>query len=161
MIGVAASRVEALRTRSLKIETAPDLPLVPADFVLIEQVLVNLLDNAAKYAGPDSEISVKTSHSLEEVAISVADHGPGVPEEDRELVFDKFYRLRASRQIGGTGLGLTICKAIVEAHGGRIWVSGNPGGGALVTFTLPLLAAAPEKIPEPESAASAGDGNGE
>jgi two-component system sensor histidine kinase KdpD len=161
MIGVAASRVEALRTRSLKIETAPDLPLVPADFVLIEQVLVNVLDNAAKYSGPDSEISVKTSHSLEEVAISVADHGPGVPEEDRELVFDKFYRLRASRQIGGTGLGLTICKAIVEAHGGRIWVSGNPGGGALVTFTLPLLAAAPEKIPEPEPAASAGDGNGE
>ena len=105
----------------------------------------------------DSEISVKASHNREEVAISVADHGPGIPEEDRELVFDKFYRLRVSRQIGGTGLGLTICKAIVEAHGGRIWVSGNPEGGALVTFTLPLLAAAPE----PEPAASAGDGNGD
>jgi two-component system sensor histidine kinase KdpD len=161
MIGVAASQVEALRSRPLKIEAAPDLPLVQADFVLIEQVLVNLLDNAAKYSGPDSEISVKALHNREEVAISVTDHGPGIPEEDRELVFDKFYRLRASRQIGGTGLGLTICKAIVDAHGGRIWVSGNPGGGALVTFTLPLLAAAPEKIPEPESSASAGDGNGE
>ncbi len=160
MIGVAANRVEALRSRSLKIEAAPDLPLVPADFVLIEQVLVNLLDNAAKYSSPDSEISVKASHNRKEVAISVADHGPGIPEEDRELVFDKFYRLRASRQIGGTGLGLTICKAIVEAHGGRIWVSGNPGGGALVTFILPLLAAASGKIPDPEPAVSAGDDSG-
>jgi two-component system sensor histidine kinase KdpD len=161
MIGVAASRVESLRTRPLKIEVAPDLPLAPADFVLIEQVLVNLLDNAAKYSGPDSEISVKASYDSDEVTISVADHGPGIPEEDRELVFDKFYRLRASRQIGGTGLGLTICKAIVDAHGGQIWVSGNPGGGALITLTLPLLDAAPEKIPEPEAATSAGDRNGE
>ena len=160
MIGVAANRVEALRSRSLKIETAPDLPLVPADFVLIEQVLVNLLDNAAKYSSPDSEISVKASHNRKEVAISVADHGPGIPEEDRELVFDKFYRLRASRHIGGTGLGLTICKAIVEAHGGRIWVNGNPGGGALVTFILPLLAAASGKIPDPEPAVSVGDDSG-
>ena len=155
MIGVAASRVEALRSRPLKI-VAPDLPLVPADFVLIEQVLVNLLDNAAKYSGGDSEISVTAALDREEVAITVADHGPGIPEEDRELVFDKFYRLRASRQIGGTGLGLTISKAIVEAHGGRIWVSGRPEGGTMVTFTLPLPAAAPE----PEPAARAGDSNG-
>jgi two-component system sensor histidine kinase KdpD len=160
MIGVAAGRVEALRSRPLKIEAAADLPLVAVDFVLIEQVLVNLLDNAAKYSSPDSEISVKASHNRKEVAISVADHGPGIPEEDRVLVFDKFYRLRASRQIGGTGLGLTICKAIVDAHGGRIWISGNPGGGALVTFVLPLLADASGKIPEPEPAASAGDSNG-
>jgi two-component system sensor histidine kinase KdpD len=160
MIGVAVSRVEALRSRSLEIEAAPDLPLVPADFVLIEQVLVNLLDNAAKYSSPDSEISVKASYNRKEVAISVADHGLGIPEADREVVFDKFYRLRASRQIAGTGLGLTICKAIVDAHGGRIWVSGNPGGGALVTFSLPLFAAAPGKIPDPEPAVSAGDRDG-
>jgi two-component system sensor histidine kinase KdpD len=160
MIGVAVSRVEALRSRSLEIEAAPDLPLVPADFVLVEQVLVNLLDNAAKYSSPDSEISVKASYNRKEVAIAVADHGLGIPEADREVVFDKFYRLRASRQIAGTGLGLTICKAIVDAHGGRIWVSGNPGGGALVTFSLPLFAAAPGKIPDPEPAASAGDSDG-
>jgi two-component system sensor histidine kinase KdpD len=160
-VGVAASRVEALRSRSLKIEAAPNLPLVPADFVLIEQVLVNLLDNAAKYSGPDSEISVKVSCNLKEVAIVVADHGPGIPEGDRELVFDKFYRLRTSRQIGGTGLGLTICRAIIEAHGGRIWVSGNPGGGALVTFILPLLDDSfGKRPPGPETAASAGDDSG-
>ena len=160
LIGVAASRVEALRSRSLQIEVTPNLPLVPADFVLIEQVLVNLLDNAAKYSGPDTEISVKASHNRKEVAISVADHGPGIPEDDRELVFDKFYRLRASGQIGGTGLGLTICRAIVEAHGGRIWIGSNPGGGALVTFVLPLRAASPEKKPGPKPAAGEGDGNG-
>ncbi len=160
LIGVAVTRVEALRSRSLKIETTPNLPLVPADFVLIEQVLVNLLDNAAKYSSPDSEISVKASRNLQEVTISVADRGPGIPEGDRELVFDKFYRLRASRQIGGTGLGLTICRAIVEAHGGRIWISGNPGGGALVTFILPLLADSFGKRSGPETAASEGDGSG-
>lgn len=161
MIGVAASRVEALRSRSLKIEVAPNLPLVPADFVLIEQVLVNLLDNAAKYSDPGSEVSVRATRNLKEVAIAVADHGPGIPEGQREQVFDKFYRLQTSSQIGGTGLGLTICRAIVEAHGGRIWVSGNPGGGALVVFILPLIDDSFGKRATAETAVCAGDGNGD
>ncbi len=160
LIGVAAGRVDALRSRSIKIVAAPDLPLALIDFVLIEQVLVNLLDNAAKYSGPDLEIAITAARHGQELQIAVADHGPGIPEEDRELVFDKFYRLRTTRQIGGTGLGLTICKAIVEAHGGQIWVDGNQGGGAVVTFTLPLDETTLGKIPEPEMVEDAGDDSG-
>ncbi len=151
VIGVAVSRVEGLRGRPLQIDIEPDLPLIAVDFVLVEQVFVNLLDNAAKYSPPDSEISIKVSRDDGEFAISVSDSGPGIPVEDRESVFDKFYRLRTSRQISGTGLGLTICKAIVEAHGGRIWVSSNPGGGALVVFTLPLDRIALAHVPETEA----------
>lgn len=160
LIGVAFGMVETLRGRSVKIAVAPDLPLVLIDYVLIEQVLVNLLDNAAKYSNPDLEITITAVRDGQELQIAVVDHGPGIPEEDRELVFDKFYRLRTSRQIGGTGLGLTICKAIVEAHGGRIWVGGNPDGGAVITFTLPLDESTSGKIPEPETVENAGDGSG-
>ncbi|MGD0153190.1 MAG: sensor histidine kinase KdpD [Thermacetogeniaceae bacterium] len=161
LIGVAAGRVDALRSRSMKIVAAPDLPLVLIDFVLIEQVLVNLLDNAAKYSKPGTTITITADRGDKELAVAVADQGPGIPEDDRELVFDKFYRLRTSRQIGGTGLGLTICKAIVDAHGGRIWVDGNPGGGALITFTLPLDKVAPGDVPEPEMMEKTDNGHGD
>ncbi len=148
VIGVAVSRLGvSLANRPLKIEIQPDLPLVQADFVLIEQVLVNLLDNALKYSKSGSEITI-TAHLYEkQVEITVADRGPEVPEEDLERIFDKFYRLKSPRLVSGTGLGLAICKGIIEAHGGRIWAANNPAGGVVITFILPLGDAVPGKIP--------------
>jgi two-component system sensor histidine kinase KdpD len=143
VIGVSVSRVETLGKRPLQIDIEPDLPMVSIDFVLIEQVLVNLLDNAAKYSGPDREIAVRAHWKKKFLQVDVADRGPGIPAEDLELVFDKFYRLKRSNQIGGTGLGLTICKSIIEAHGGKIWAVNNNNGGAVFSFILPLVNATP------------------
>jgi two-component system sensor histidine kinase KdpD len=138
VIGVSVSRVETLGKRPLKIDIEPNLPMVSIDFVLIEQVLVNLLDNAAKYSEPNSEIAIRTRWKKKFLQVDIADRGPGIPTEDLELVFDKFYRLKRSNQIGGTGLGLTICKSIIEAHGGKIWAVNNSNGGAVFSFVLPL-----------------------
>ncbi len=157
IIGVAVSRFgEPLSTRPLKIEIEPGLPLVPADFALIEQVLVNLLDNALKYSEPGSEIFISARRKGKEIEVVVADRGQGIPPEELGQVFDKFYRLKTSRQVSGTGLGLTICKDIVEAHGGRIWAENNPGGGTVIIFVLPFGDKTPGKIP----AAGGGDGDG-
>ena len=144
VIGVSVSRVETLGKRPLKIDIEPDLPMVPIDFVLIEQVLVNLLDNAAKYSEPGCEIAIRAGLKKKFLQVDIADHGPGIPDEDLELVFDKFYRLKRSNQTGGTGLGLTICKSIIEAHGGKIWAVNNSSGGAVFSFVLPLGQAAQE-----------------
>lgn len=157
IIGVAISRMgESLANRALKIKIQRDLPLIQADFVLIEQVLVNLLDNALKYSESGSEIAVTAHLYMKQVKITVADRGPEVPAEDLERIFDKFYRLKSPRLVSGTGLGLAICKGIIEAHGGRIWAANNPAGGVVITFLLPLGDAAPGKVP----AISEGDGHG-
>ncbi|GBF32138.1 osmosensitive K+ channel histidine kinase KdpD [Desulfocucumis palustris] len=157
VIGVAVSRLGiALVNRPLKILVQPDLPLVQADFVLIEQVLVNLLDNALKYSESGSEIAVIANLRNEQVEISVADRGPEVPTEDLERIFDKFYRLKSPRLVSGTGLGLAICKGIIEAHGGRIWAANNPQGGVVITFILPPGNGLPGKVP----AAGEGDEHG-
>jgi len=148
IIGVAISRMgEPLAKRPLNIGIQPDLPLVPADFVLIEQVLVNLLDNALKYSESGSEITISARRSEKQVEITVADQGHEVPAEDLERIFDKFYRLQSPRLVSGTGLGLAICKGIIEAHGGRIWAANNPAGGLVITFVLPLGDAAPGRVP--------------
>ncbi|OAT82333.1 sensor histidine kinase [Desulfotomaculum copahuensis] len=149
IIGVAVGRLdEALRNRPLKIDIQPGLPLVRADFVLIEQVLVNLLDNALKYSSPGSEITISVSQQSRQLAVAVADRGPAVPEGDLERIFDKFYRLRSPRQVSGTGLGLAICRGIIEAHGGRIWAANIPAGGVMITFVLPLGDDAPGEVPD-------------
>jgi two-component system sensor histidine kinase KdpD len=137
VIGAALARLDtSLRDRPIDIDLPPDGGLAPFDGVLIEQVLVNLLENAIKYTPPGSPIDI-TAHSRDYMlTISVADRGPGVPPGDEERIFDKFYRIESAR--GGVGLGLTICRAIVAAHGGRIWAANQPGGGAIFTFTLPL-----------------------
>ena len=114
------------------------LPLVPIDGALIEQVFFNLLDNAVKYTpeGCPIEITAGTANGV--VSVSFADRGPGLPAEDLDRVFEKFYRARPTAGRGGAGLGLTICQAIVSAHGGRIWAVNRPGGGLVFHFTLPL-----------------------
>ncbi len=115
------------------------LPEVSGDAVLLEQVVTNILDNAAKYAPPGSQVTVSAEASGGGVALAIADEGPGIPESDRAHVFDMFFRVRAGDgQPGGTGLGLAIAKGIVDAHGGSIRAeAGIGGGGTRIVVTLP------------------------
>jgi two-component system sensor histidine kinase KdpD len=120
------------------------LPLVPFDAVLLEQVFVNLLENAVKYGAGLIEIGVKPMQG--EVLIEVADRGPGVPAGEEQRVFEKFHRAIHEGSPGGVGLGLAICRAIVAAHGGRIWVQNREGGGASFRFALPIEGEAPKLV---------------
>ncbi|MGN6535585.1 MAG: sensor histidine kinase, partial [Mesorhizobium sp.] len=124
-----------------RVETAlePDLPMAKLDPVLFEQVLFNLLDNAAKYAPAGTTIRIEGRREGEAVSLRIMDEGPGIPQADLERVFDKFYRVRKSdSQRAGTGLGLAICRGFVEAMGGTI-EAGNRADrpGAVFTITLP------------------------
>jgi two-component system sensor histidine kinase KdpD len=108
------------------------------DFVLIEQVLNNLLLNAAAYTPATTPVEIKASVINGELALSVADRGPGLPEESLRHLFEKFYRVPGA-PAGGTGLGLSIVKGLVEAHGGRAEVQNRPGGGAEFSIYLPIV----------------------
>ena len=118
-----------------------DLLLVELDYLEIEQVLTNLLENAVRYTGAGSPIEVSARAEGREVVLSVADRGPGIPAADLARVFDKFYRVLGGRHPAGSptgsGLGLAVCKGLVEAHGGRIWAELREGGGLIVFVTLP------------------------
>jgi two-component system sensor histidine kinase KdpD len=138
VVGAALDRMEdRLRGREVQTRIPAELPLVPFDSALIEQVLINLLENATKYTPAGSPIDVSAHTEGGVVEVDVDDRGPGVGARDAERVFDKFYRAREGEG-GGVGLGLTICRGIVAAHGGRIWVEERAGGGASFRFTLPL-----------------------
>jgi two-component system, OmpR family, sensor histidine kinase KdpD len=143
VIGVAAQRVEdCLLHRPLSIDVPPDLPLVKMDFALMEQVLVNLLDNACNYSPANAPIAIEANIQDGWLAISVTDGGKGIPPDDLERVFEKFYRLPGTAS-GGTGLGLSICRGLVEAHGGTLVATNAPGAGARFTITLPCGDAPP------------------
>jgi two-component system sensor histidine kinase KdpD len=138
VVGAALGRMEdRLRGRDVRTSIPDDLPLVPFDSALIEQVLINLLENATKYSPAGTPIDVDARVQDDKVLVAVSDRGPGVAPQDAERVFEKFYRVRQGEG-GGVGLGLTICRGIVAAHGGKIWVESRPGGGASFQFTLPL-----------------------
>jgi signal transduction histidine kinase len=125
-----------------------DLPPVLADYERVEQVLTNLLENAIKYSPAGGTISITDDLTSDEVIIHVSDEGIGVPEAERQRIFSRFHRLnsRQVRQMKGVGLGLYIARAIVGAHGGRIWVDAAPGGGAQFSFSLPRQHKAPVPI---------------
>jgi two-component system sensor histidine kinase KdpD len=109
------------------------------DPVLMEQVLVNLLDNAAKYAPDGSHVKVVLNRKSNAVVLSVTDEGPGVPVADRERIFDMFYRVQSGDKVSGTGLGLSICRGLVEAHGGNIKMEAGPNGqGARIVMAFPF-----------------------
>jgi two-component system sensor histidine kinase KdpD len=149
VIGGALARLESLvGDRPVTVHLPPTLPLIPLDSVLLEQVLINLLENALKYTPPGSPIEVSATVSSAEVQVAVADRGPGIPAGDVERVFDKFYRGQGTSGSQGAGLGLAICRAIIEAHGGRIWAEARPNGGAVFCFTLPVDSAPPTIEPE-------------
>ena len=127
-------------SHQLEIDIEPDLPLVMADRRRIAQVLVNLLSNAERNSPEFSAIRVTAVREDVHVAFSVADAGRGIPAESLPHLFRKFSRLQSEEPGGDTGMGLAICKGIVDAHGGRIWAeSGGPGLGARFTFTLPTV----------------------
>ncbi len=138
VVGAALYRLDdRLRGRAVGTSIPDDLPLVPFDAILIEQVLINLIENAIKHTPAGSPIEVAARALPGEVEVEVADRGPGVERLDQERVFEKFYRVRDGEG-GGVGLGLTICRGVVSAHAGRIWVEERPQGGASFRFTLPL-----------------------
>jgi two-component system, OmpR family, sensor histidine kinase KdpD len=129
---------QATERHPIKIEFPEDLPLVPVDYVQMEQVFTNLISNSAKYSPEDTPIIIRARQiSDQQVRVQVINQGPPVPDEHLDRIFDKFYRVTAADRITGTGLGLSICKGIVEAHAGRIWAENLPGGFAF-NFTLPL-----------------------
>ena len=129
---------EALAGHPVRVELAPDLPLLEFDAVLIERVLSNLLENAAKYAPAGSVLDLTGNRVGEFVEVAVMDRGPGFPDRRRDELFAPFVRGRPESSRPGTGLGLAICKAIIAAHGGVIGADDRPGGGARVRFTLPV-----------------------
>ena len=149
VVGAVLNRLEStLAGRRVDLSLPTDLPLVPIDAVLIEQVLINLLENAAKYTPPGSPIELSARREGEEVVVAVADRGPGVPAAHVETIFEKFFRLPGEREGGGAGLGLAICRGIVRAHGGRIWVEDRDGGGAVFRFTIPIEGTPPQFSPD-------------
>ncbi|HEV8474206.1 MAG TPA: sensor histidine kinase KdpD [Methylomirabilota bacterium] len=147
VIGAALSRLaKRLAQRRVTTRVPPDLPLVPMDDVLIEQVLVNLLDNAVKYTPAGSPIDIIATATDRNLTIEIADRGPGLPAGEEEKVFEKFYR-GEPEGARGAGLGLAICRGIVRAHGGRIWAQNLPGHGVAFLFTLPIGEAAGVTMP--------------
>ncbi len=136
--GSALSRAaKVLERHRAVLDVQPGLPLLRLDVVLFEQVLFNLLDNAAKYAPEGTEIRLRVWSEGNAACVQVADRGPGIPEDGLETVFDKFTRLHVSdRRRPGTGLGLAVCRGFVEAMGGSIRAANRPGGGAAFTITL-------------------------
>jgi len=124
--------------RPIEVWIPEDIPPLWVDRELIEVALRQLIDNAIKYSPPDSAISVTVSASNGRVMVSVADHGPGIPEAEQTRIFEKFYRAEASRhQIPGAGLGLVIAREIIHAHTGEIWVESKPGEGSVFHVSLP------------------------
>jgi two-component system, OmpR family, sensor histidine kinase KdpD len=143
VVGAALAQLEAhLKDHPVITDLPADLPLVRMDQMLMERVLVNLLENAVKYAPEGAPIHISGRVEGDRLKVEVADHGPGLPLGEEERVFEKFYQVARGRS-RGAGLGLTICRSIVEAHGGRIWAANRPAGGAVFTFTLPLGEPAP------------------
>lgn len=139
ILGVAIQRLgDYLKKRNLQIEVAEDLPLIKADYVLIEQVLLNLLENALKYSPEKSVLQISVKRKDKQILVKVTNQGSNIPENQLEQIFDKFYRLPDSQKISGSGLGLTICKGIIEAHKGKIWADNQGEDTITFSFTLPL-----------------------
>ena len=126
-------------TARFRAQIRPDLPEIFVDPVMLDQGLTNLLENAVRYSPGGSEVIVSAARYHDAVQIRVADQGPGIPEAQREQVFDAFYRGDAEPERPGTGLGLAIVAAIATAHGGRVWVEGAPAGGAVLVVEFPMV----------------------
>jgi two-component system, OmpR family, sensor histidine kinase KdpD len=150
LVGTALARLEpALAGRAVALEIPADLPLVPLDAISIEQVLLNLIENAIKYSPPSSPITIRAAVENGLMVVEVLDRGRGIALGEEARVFEKFYRVKWDRDPGGIGLGLAICRAIVTAHGGTISAHARDGGGAVVRFALPIVGAAPP-APDPD-----------
>ena len=145
LVGSALDRMRGqLTNRKVEIDLPSSLPLVPADAVLMEQVLINILDNAIKYGPEQSPIEIKGWATDRALTLAIADSGEGIPEGEEERIFEKLVRLPQGQRRPGAGLGLAICKGIVEAHGGWIRAGNRPNGGAQILVSLPLEGQPPQ-----------------
>jgi two-component system sensor histidine kinase KdpD len=144
VIGSALAQLDPqLHDHPVSISLPTDLPLVQMDALLMERVVINLLENSMKYTSPGTPLEISGRIQDRELLVAIADRGPGVPAGQEERIFEKFYQVSPG-SARGAGLGLTICRSIVEAHGGRIWAANRPDGGAVFSFTIPLMEGAPE-----------------
>jgi len=154
IVGSVLARMRHLAEgHQVEVDVPENLPLVPMDYVQMEQVFTNLLSNSLKYAPVNTVVRIHAEVDDESLHVQVSNHGPQVPPEHLERIFDKFYRLTAADRVAGTGLGLSICKGIIEAHGGHIWAENLPDGLAF-NFTLPRTwdGAQPPQLPmDPET----------
>jgi len=150
VIGTALRRLrEAVRNRNILFTGCSRVAMIRADSVLLEQVMINLIDNSLKYSAPATPIEISVAAEQDNIVITVADRGLGIPPDELPHIFDKFYRIRLpAYRVDGTGLGLSICKGIIEAHGGKITAENRPDGGTIMKITLP---APPEEPPPVES----------
>ena len=143
MARMAARIVREFRTQTkqhtFELDFPADFPLVQGYKERLRQVLSNLLSTAIKYSPDQGKITLSGRFDDRQVYIAVSDQGIGIPAGERERIFDRFYRVESalSRRTQGAGLGLYLAKSVVEAHGGRIWVSSTPGRGSTFVFTLP------------------------
>jgi two-component system sensor histidine kinase KdpD len=144
LIGATLERLQRrLATHRVVVHLPDDLPVLHVDGVLIGQVLGNLLDNAVKYAPAGTQISISAEAGADQIIVSVADEGPGLPPGEEKRVFEKFHRAVPEGTQSGVGLGLSIAKAILQAHGGTIEAENLPAGGAVFRFGLPIPAHRP------------------
>jgi two-component system sensor histidine kinase KdpD len=147
LVGEVLGRLKPVTAQHVvSVNLAEDLPPIPLDYIEIDEVLTNLVENATKYTPPESEIAVSASQADGSVLVEVADRGPGIPAVAMSRIFDPFYRVEGSRA-RGTGLGLAVARGLVEAHGGKIWVENREDGGAKFAFTLPLSDAENVQLP--------------
>lgn len=149
IVGTVLTRLQKqLAGRPIKVKLPSGMPMMFVDAVLIEQVLINLLENALRYTPPGSGLEITAETSDHAIEIAVADHGSGIPLGREKHLFEKFYQARHEAAQSGVGLGLAICRAIVEVHGGRIYALNRPSGGAVFTFVLPVDQLPPVMEPE-------------
>jgi two-component system sensor histidine kinase KdpD len=138
IIGTVLTRLQKrLAGRRVSVKLPPGIPMIYADAMMIEQVLINLLENVLRYTPTQSPVEIMAEASASTVEISVADQGPGIPEGSENKLFEKFYRVRNEAAQSGVGLGLSICRAIIAAHGGSIQAQNRPTGGAVFSFLIP------------------------
>lgn len=139
LIGAALEQLgQRAAHRTIQMAAPADLPLVALDFGIMVQVLVNLLDNALKYSPPEAPVEVRVALRAGQLVLEVADRGAGLPPAELPRIFDKFHRVQHPGSVAGSGLGLSICKGMVEVHGGTLQAANRPGGGAVFTVQLPL-----------------------
>jgi two-component system sensor histidine kinase KdpD len=149
IIGTVLTRLQKrLADRLVTVKLPPGIPMIYVDAVMIEQVLINLLENILRYTPDGSPVEIMAEASSFAVEISVADQGPGIPKGIENKLFEKFYRVRHEAAQSGVGLGLAICRAIIEAHGGSIQAQNRPTGGAVFSFMIPLDHTPPVMGPE-------------
>jgi two-component system sensor histidine kinase KdpD len=133
---------EILQGRDVVLSLPDDLPPIKLDYLQMDQVITNVLENAVRYTPANAPIEISVQMTNGQIEVSIADHGSGIPPYELERIFDKFYRVsgaaRKNTSTMGTGLGLAVCRGLIEAHGGRIWAENRPEGGAVLRFTLPV-----------------------